>query len=186
MGVFFFCVCVVYVCLLYVCIHVPTGVYTCVCRCARLCMCLWRPEINVLCPLFSPYFLSHGLSLSMELPSSARVAGQRAAEICFPFYKMLGYRHVLLLLAFVWGVRIQTQMPTLLRQVLWSLCYPHHAGPNPKQNCSFTLCPRTFTWPFLVSLPYLPSRDSVNYIMSLQRWTEIIQQEEHGIIGSAP
>lgn len=49
----------------------------------------------------------------------------------------------------------------------------HHSGPNPKQNCSFTLCPRTFAWPFQVSVPYLPSRDSVNYIMPLQWWTEM-------------
>lgn len=68
-----------------------------VCGCKHFCVYLWKPEVTTrYLPRYSPpYFMSQGLSLSLELIYSARLAGQQALEIYLSlFTQHWDYRHV--------------------------------------------------------------------------------------------
>lgn len=168
-------VCMCAICVLHVCVHVHIGVYTCVCRCA--CLCQKSMFYLLSLHLIFGDMVSHWTwSSTFQLEWLAREPWGSAS----PSTKC--WNTVLLLLALVWVLRIQTQMPTLLQHKLSSLCFHPRTrssfiitGLNSKHNYSFTLYPRKFIWPFQVSLPYLSSRDSTNCITLLWWLTEIIQ-----------
>lgn len=104
-----------------------------------MCVCLWRPEVDIFIYYYTPYFFETWLSFNLKLSISAGLTGQEAPGTCPSLLPQhCRYRQLLLHLAFMWVLLIWIQSLLFAQQALHALNDLSSPNTNMCQAWSFT------------------------------------------------